>query len=77
MILQTLLPPLSAMEFAFALYFLLSDFHKIKSKKKKYAQVALFNIQGQWAQLHGNPMVTFACATDEIEDIIDRYGRRR
>ncbi|CAM9403902.1 unnamed protein product, partial [Ectocarpus sp. 6 AP-2014] len=42
-------------------------------------QVVLFsiNVQGQWASLHGNPLVTFACATDEIEDIIHRYGRRR
>lgn len=42
-------------------------------------QVVLFtiNAQGQWAVLHGNPMVTFVCATDEVEDVIERYGRRR
>eukprot|EP00752_Nemacystus_decipiens_P015783 g14093.t1 len=42
-------------------------------------EVTFFNIQGdlQRAQLHCNPLVKYACATDEIEDMIQRYGKRR
>lgn len=44
-----------------------------------WEQVVLFtvNTQGKWTVLHGNPMVTFVKATDEVEDVIERYGRRR
>lgn len=43
------------------------------------SQVVSFTInsQGHWANLHGNPLVTYVLATDNVEDVIQRFGRRR
>lgn len=42
-------------------------------------QVVMFTVNpnGQWAILHGNPLITYVKANDEVEDVILRFGRRR